>query len=262
MSFFKKSAFKYHFSIDDTLWIFKDITENKYASIFENRILLWAKEMHEKYDVGFSFYVWYDAWYNFNLGMSTDRFRSEFEENSHWMKFAFHGFGFGDNNKDRTYEKNDNQMVEDYYLVTNKLLDIMGETNIDRVIRVTNFSGNKTSIKRLVDSRQIKGLLCAEDAERKSYYLSSRSINRLQKKGFIYDLIVDVAFYKTSVRVESVENIDETIRQINEMKRNLQPIIVFTHEWALLEKYEEVTMTFEKLIAAIVGGDVCYLIEN
>lgn len=40
MKLAKWSSQKIHCSIDDTLWIFKDITEHKeYVSIFENPIL-------------------------------------------------------------------------------------------------------------------------------------------------------------------------------------------------------------------------------
>ncbi len=41
---------KIHCSIDDTLWIFKDITEHKeYVSIFENPILKTMKNLHLKF---------------------------------------------------------------------------------------------------------------------------------------------------------------------------------------------------------------------
>lgn len=41
------SCQKIHCSVDDTLWIFKDLTEHKeYVSIFENPILNKIKELH------------------------------------------------------------------------------------------------------------------------------------------------------------------------------------------------------------------------
>ena len=44
---------KIHCSIDDTLWIFKDITEHKeYVSIFENPILKTMKKLHLKFGGG------------------------------------------------------------------------------------------------------------------------------------------------------------------------------------------------------------------
>lgn len=44
------SCQKIHCSVDDTLWIFKDLTEHKeYVSIFENPILNKIKELHLKF---------------------------------------------------------------------------------------------------------------------------------------------------------------------------------------------------------------------
>lgn len=51
------SCQKIHCSVDDTLWIFKDLTEHKeYVSIFENPILNKIKELHLKFGAVFTCY--------------------------------------------------------------------------------------------------------------------------------------------------------------------------------------------------------------
>lgn len=53
MKLAKWSSQKIHCSIDDTLWIFKDITEHKeYVSVFENPILKKIKDLHLKFGGG------------------------------------------------------------------------------------------------------------------------------------------------------------------------------------------------------------------
>ena len=70
-----------HCSVDDTLWIFKDLTEHKeYVSIFENPILNKIKELHLKFGAVFTCYCFFNAWYNFTLADATDRFTKEFEK--------------------------------------------------------------------------------------------------------------------------------------------------------------------------------------
>lgn len=64
------SCQKIHCSVDDTLWIFKDLTEHKeYVSIFENPILNKIKELHLKFGAVFTCYCFFNAWYNFTLPM-------------------------------------------------------------------------------------------------------------------------------------------------------------------------------------------------
>lgn len=76
------SCQKIHCSVDDTLWIFKDLTEHKeYVSIFENPILNKIKELHLKFGAVFTCYCFFNAWYNFTLADATDRFTKEFEKN-------------------------------------------------------------------------------------------------------------------------------------------------------------------------------------
>ena len=68
------SCQKIHCSVDDTLWIFKDLTEHKeYVSIFENPILNKIKELHLKFVAVFTCYCFFNAWYNFTLADATDR---------------------------------------------------------------------------------------------------------------------------------------------------------------------------------------------
>lgn len=94
-----------HYSFDDVLWVFKDLTEHEkeYNTIFENSLLLWMREMHLKYGVAFDLYVFYNAWYDFTLSDATDKYASEFKENAEWLKVGFHGFGFISNGTDREY---------------------------------------------------------------------------------------------------------------------------------------------------------------
>jgi len=53
-------------SFDDTILIFEDIDNNNYDSVFENSILNWYKELHDKYGVVISCYVYYED-KDFNL---------------------------------------------------------------------------------------------------------------------------------------------------------------------------------------------------
>jgi len=92
---------KYRLSVDDNILFLRDITKNKdaYSSIFDNPYLSVYKKAHDLYGACVQLNLFYETdgmpRFNekgeyFNLSMMTDKFRSEFEENSDWLRMSFH----------------------------------------------------------------------------------------------------------------------------------------------------------------------------
>ena len=234
-----------HYSFDDVLWIFKDLTmyENEYTTIFDNSLLRWLQEMHKRYDVSFDLYVFYNAWYNFALSDTTDKYSSEFQENADWLKFGFHGYGFDESNKDRCYSRDKSlRLVADFEFVTNELRRITSDYNITNVLRLTQFSGNRKGMEMLRSKYGVKTFLSSDKSGRLSYYLNRLQDKKLVRKGYLYDDICQIAFYKTTIRVETEEDVE---LKIQKLKDNKMPIVVFCHEWAFLDNTEICQERFE-----------------
>ena len=94
---------KYRISSDDNILFLADITKNKdkYASIFDNPYLAVYKTAHDLYGAKVHLNVFYShdraaAEFfstdrpDFDLSMMTDKFKSEWEANSDWLKLSFH----------------------------------------------------------------------------------------------------------------------------------------------------------------------------
>lgn len=86
---------KAYFFIDDTIWVLRDITRQKPASLFDNPFMKMLKGAHEKYGMKVQLNLFYrtDTYYGydqFSLADVTDAYKSEFEEASDWLKMAFH----------------------------------------------------------------------------------------------------------------------------------------------------------------------------
>ena len=86
---------KAYFYIDDTIWVLRDITRQKPATLFENPFMNMLKTAHDKYGLKVQLNLFYrtDSFYGydeFRLCDVTDAYKAEFEENSDWLKFAFH----------------------------------------------------------------------------------------------------------------------------------------------------------------------------
>ena len=84
-----------YFFIDDVIWVLRDITRKKPASIFDNEFMKALKRAHDDNGMTAQLNLFYrtDFFYGsdeFTLSEVTDAYKKEFEEASDWLKFAFH----------------------------------------------------------------------------------------------------------------------------------------------------------------------------
>ena len=81
--------------IDDVIWVFRDLTRERPASMWDNPYMATLKKAYEEYGVKTQLNVFYrtDFWYGddeFTLADMTDKYKAEFEEASSWLKLGFH----------------------------------------------------------------------------------------------------------------------------------------------------------------------------
>ncbi len=215
-----------HFSIDDVIDIFADITHNSYNSIFENKTLKYLKELNELYGSKFSMYCFYE-FDNNNLSECTDKYKEQFEENSYWLKFGFHAL-----NSERDYSKlSEKETIDDYNKVIAELKRIVGEKSITTVVRMEKFTCNKKNIIALANLEElpITGLLGADTVDRTDYYLNKEQNEKLFSQDYYNDDETGIYIYNTDYRIERIEG---KIESTSEMFKD-KNLIIFTHEWIL-----------------------------
>ena len=115
-----------HFSVDDTIGIFQDLTwnENKYESIFDNDILKFFKKCHERYGLKVSLYCYYEN-EDFNLSMVPNVYIEEFTSNADWLQFGFHY-----RNGLEPQELSAQEIAQDYQKFTNELVRKIGRAHV------------------------------------------------------------------------------------------------------------------------------------
>lgn len=218
----------FHFSIDDTIQCFEDITKRGCASIFDNATFAWLKDMHEKYGIVVSCFCFYEE-SNFNLTKVPEQYKDEFSGNSDWLRFGFHS-----KNINTTYDEN--KIIDDYIKTIKELERIAGKESIDNIIRLQSYKGNESNIAALkqIENQPILGLLTADD-DRISYYLDKVDNEYIFCHDYYYDKEYDVLFISTDIRVENVDNIDEKLMEFYDSCWNNQMGVleIFTHEWIL-----------------------------
>lgn len=222
---------KVHISIDDTIDVFRDLTNNQqnYNSIFENRTLKYLQKLHNRYGAVFSLYCYYET-ADFDLSQCTGKFAKEFSENNSWLKFGFHAKNGTTNLSDITAE----DACLEYEQVLAELGRIMGgPSSIDTYVRLQNFAGNYEAVQAINNCEYgIDGLLTADD-DRASYYLDEIQNSFMRNNDYYFDQLNNLGFVSTDLRLENSNNLYDELFEIACDENQNQIIEVFTHEWAL-----------------------------
>lgn len=229
-----------HFSVDDCIGIFYDLTNNEsvYSSAFDNPLLAYLKDLHNKYGMVVSLYVFYyldNTGEGFCLSDTTGKFSSEFESNSDWLRFGFHA-------KDSSaYECLTSDIEDEYYVKTIKELGrIVGKRSIDDFLRLDRYVADTKTVEGL-RRNGVNGLLIAPDPHRISYALSENDkILCYSNDWFVDD--VGMKYTPTDIQIEKINNDEDFYDSLINLSQ--QPRIeIFTHEWILddlkIKKYME-----------------------
>ncbi len=217
-----------HFSIDDVIEIFKDLTlhENIYKSIWENPILKTLKEQRELYGAVFSLYVYFEN-NTFSIDKATAKYQYEFEKNADWLRFGFHAYC-----EQRDYcDENAELLYVDYRNTIKELKRIVGEKAIDRVIRIHRFAAGRKAIGKL--KGLLDGLLTADD-ERISYSLPVEACKQINRYGSCKDAY-GILYIKTDFRLEWIEADVGPLTDRLFLSSERSHFEIFSHEWCWLK---------------------------
>lgn len=238
-----------HFSLDDVIGIFEDLTIHKetYRSIFEQPLLGYLKTLHEIYDIKVSLYCFFKDEKGYCLSQTTDQYSHEFQSHADWMKFGFHGY---DCHKIYT-ESFADDVVADYKCVINELIRITGGGDcLTGCIRLSSFQGEAESIRKLMDLPSgVKTLLTADD-NRNSYSLSDDEEKQLRSGKIL--LRDGIEYIHTDIRIEHYTSF-ENWKRILDTQEN---VVIFTHEYYI--PGFRIRRNLEKLLLEIMKQDYSY----
>ncbi|MFV0195200.1 hypothetical protein OBJ93_06915 [Empedobacter falsenii] len=231
--FFKKFSGKYfHFSFDD-IWIsLKLLTQNasNYNSLWEDKFFKVLKNFHDNYGVKFSLYCFQESTLvtpTWDIANMTEKFKSDFQSASDWLKFGFHAKDSSSAYNSATIE----EITTDYNYVMSNILRFTDSYDcIDRIPRLHGFAGNLNNCKALRDnSIGCLGFLTADDV-RNSYYLDSNQNSYMNTHDKFYDSSNFLHFFKTETRLDSIEDVelwyDDYIKNVNLSRE----FVAFCHE--------------------------------
>ncbi len=121
----RQSVPRYRFSIDDNSFFLRDVAQKNYKSLFDCSYLKMLRDLHQKYGVKFTVNIYYTTGEDFRLPQFPDRYKSEWRDNAHWMKLAFHAYA---DKPDRPYQDvPPEKLIADLDLVASEIHRFAGE---------------------------------------------------------------------------------------------------------------------------------------
>lgn len=91
VAWIKESFPRYRFQVDDNSFFLRDICKNQYKSLFDCFYLAMYRDLHLKYGSKFTLNVFNSTpERDFQLSDFPETYKSEWEDNSDWLRLAFH----------------------------------------------------------------------------------------------------------------------------------------------------------------------------
>lgn len=200
-----------HFSVDDVVAVLQTVTNNEYESIFEHSFFSAWKELHDNYGATVTLNLYY-AKSGFDLSQMTEKYKSEFEANSSWLKFSFHA---KDANQNYNSIGSNEAGLQHYNNTCAEVARFAGSDALETFCRFHYFSGNKDYYLSLKQSDYgLAGIHTADDTRDANSGLSSEERAYLNKRDEYYDTINDLYFIRSEWRLDK-ESIAATIRSFN-----------------------------------------------
>ena len=196
----KDASMKYRLSLDDNIWFLQDIAKNNYKSLFENPYLALLKRMNDKYGAKVHANIYYccSEFGGFNLSQFPDKYKSEWEEASEWLKLTFHAFkNYPDNPYDGDTNKVHLQATEECEMVNNEILRFAGEKSLSNYTTIHWCKGLVDACKGF--KKNGYNILQGGTATR-NYYISDDVFNNaVRKYGYYYDAENDLVFSTSNI---------------------------------------------------------------
>ena len=125
----KKAFRRYNFSLDDNVFFLTEIARDRPKSLFDHFYLKALKDIHGKYGTCFTANCFFRNDHNpFEIKDFPDIYKSEFEDNSDWLRLAFHAYS---EFPDRPYQcATPEKLAADYDRVSSEIVRFAGERTL------------------------------------------------------------------------------------------------------------------------------------
>ena len=166
------------FTVDDNIRFLKELSANDAPGLFSHPYLAMYRRLHQKYNLKVQLNLFYEM-PGFNLSLMTDRFRSEWAENAHWLKLSFHSRL---ENTDPYLTSGYQEVFDDCAAVHKEILRFAGEQSLGKTTTIHYCQTTENGLRALRDHgvQGLLGLFGTDESPRSSYSLPETDAARLR----------------------------------------------------------------------------------
>ncbi len=234
---------RYRFSIDDNSFFLRDIARKQYRSLFDCFYLKLLRDLHQKYGTRFVLNIYYATEDGFELPQFPDRYKSEWKDNSDWLKLAFHA---RTNKPDRPYQyASPSQLLADLDAVAEQIIRFAGEETYSPPTVIHWGMVQPTALKPLAQ----RGVRALSGYFRRTngiwdvnYWLDDARSEYLSRHDALKDFDSGIVFSRVDIVCNNtpVERIVPTLAPLAEDPNQAEIMDLFTHEqyfWPFYSRY-------------------------
>ena len=242
---------RYRFSIDDNSFFLRDIAQHNYRSLFDCFYLRMLRDLHKKYGTKFSLNIYYVTTddnnfptnADFRISQFPDRYKSEWCDNSDWLKLAFHAYA---NKPDRPYQNAEpKKLIADLDIVASEIHRFAGEETYAPPTVIHYAMTRREAFKPLFDRgvRALSGYFIKHDGKwDTNYNWNDTRSEYLSRHNAWKDFESGIVFSRVSLVCNSVpvDRIAATLEPLVQDPNTAEIMDLFTHEqyfWPFYFKY-------------------------
>ena len=217
--------------------------QKKYASLFDCFYLKNLRELHSKYGTRFVLNIYYTTGDGFELPQFPDLYKSEWQNNSDWLKLAFHAYA---NLPNRPYQyASPEQLIADLDKVAEQIIRFAGEQTYSPPTVIHWGMVQPTALKPLCE----RGVRVLSGYCRQSngiwdinYMLDDARSEYLSRHDAMVDFASGIVFSKIDIVCNEVpvERIVPTLQPLTKDRNCAEIMDLFTHEqyfWPFYSNY-------------------------
>ncbi|MHC4521390.1 MAG: hypothetical protein ACYTAS_22590, partial [Planctomycetota bacterium] len=246
---------RYRFSIDENSFFLRDITEKSYASLFDCFYLKRLRELHSKYGTRFVLNIYYTTGDGFELPQFSDRYKGQWQDNSDWLKLAFHAYA---NEPARPYQyASASQLLADLDKVAEEIVRFAGEPTYSPPTVIHWGMVQPSALKPLYERgvRVLSGYFRRQNGIWDvNYLLDDARSEYLSRHDALMDFDSGIVFSRVDIVCNStpIKRIIPTLEPLARDPNQVEIMDLFTHEqyfWPFYANY--IPDHFERLDVAV-----------
>jgi hypothetical protein len=239
----RNSRPRYRFAVDDNSFFLRDIWQHGYTSLFDCFYLAMLRDLHEKYRTKFVLNIYYTTADEFDLTKFPDRYRTEWRDNAHWLKLAFHAHA---DLPPRPYiNAPPEQLIADWDKIRDEIYRFAGEETYSPTT-IVHFAEVRPSAWKSLAERGVTVLsgyfVRQGDEWPVSYRMDPTRAEYLSRHDALKDFPSGIVFSKIDIVCNSVP-LDQIVPWLDEVGRDpnrAEIIDLMTHEqyfWPFYANY-------------------------